>query len=253
MRIRSTVRRLAAPLTAGAVAVAGLTAFSAAPAQAVDTYSTVTTLKINPAKGFYGKYTSVTGATEYNEGAGPISVYGGTASLQRMLPGGTWTTIATDTSPGFLWFPAVDKFQQNSAYRVYYAGGASGSKAWQPSYSNTVVMSVGRNWTLGRGKSLRHGYRFKGKFAPKDTFKATVLKKVGKKWKKFKKVKVKKGKLNVVLPGKRGKGQKYRITTPSNRKFIATFVPVTIRTYYWRTANGAATPFTAEVGTSVLR
>lgn len=232
MSIRSTVRRAAASLAIGALATTGMVAVTSATAHAANE-STVATLKVPKTTGAYGEYLNLTGEVLSTSGNSP---YEGSVYLQRLLPGASsWSTVATDTSAGFVYFPNVSKFTGNLKYRLYYAGGSNGSTynpiTWQPSYSNVVTISTYRglavsSYTSGRSAGL------KGKISPKKSGKITLQTKVGKKWKTVKKIKLQNGKkFKTLVKGRNG--QKYRFVLAGDRNFVST-VSGTYKLRVWR-------------------
>ena len=133
-----------------------------------------------------------------------------------------WTTIATDDSPGFLFFDADFTFTENAQYKVVFPG-ATASSAYEDTFlageSAVMAAPVTRKVAFSNPK----GTLIKGKVTPNyGKKKIKVAKKVGKKWKKYKTFKTTAaGKYRFTLPApRRGKTQ-WRITVPGNAQFTA--------------------------------
>ena len=131
-----------------------------------------------------------------------------------------WTTIATDDSPGFLFFDAGFTFTENAQYKVVFPGAVASSP-----YEDTFVAgeSIVMNAPVTRKVVFQNpkGTLIKGKVTPDyGKKKIKVAKKVGKNWKKYKTFKTTSaGKYRFTLPApRRGKTQ-FRITVPGNAQF----------------------------------
>lgn len=223
-------RTFAGAVTAAAVAVSGL-AFTAPAAHAAQvTAPTTTTLTAEKKVGAYGDTLGIYLDSETMTTApvnGSNDVWAGTAHLQRKAKGSsTWTTISSDTSPGYQYFPDI-KFTGNAYYRVYYQGAFYDSYpddvTYQDSVSNEVFIKTTRNFTMKdvskRGKVIGQ-FKASPKFGGK---KFVFHKKVGKSWKAYKKVKANsKGMAKVVFEAKRGKKTWYRVTVPGDKQFTGT-------------------------------
>jgi hypothetical protein len=217
--------RISAVLTALALAL-GMAAVTAAPANA----ATPTTIKLPKLKmkGVYGGYNGDLNGGEvvYTEADGSeANPYAGTAYLQRQWKGkSAWKNVAVDDSPGYLYFPTESKFKGNASYRIYYTGGvnSSGTEAWDAAYS--AVMTVKTFRDLNDSGSCSGGCHLKGKVKPKYKKKKVVIqvKRHGH-WKKYKKIRTnKKSKFKVRVQPSKGKGTKYRIVVPGNKRFAKT-------------------------------
>src|SRR5687767_12425968 len=116
-------KRIITGLTAAGLI--GLTPLAvSAPANADgQTYTPNIAFEISPAQSLYtyGDDFYVSGSV-----TGPTAVdtpSGGQAQLQIYTPANpVWTTIATDDSPGFLYFPGPWTFTSNTQLKVVYTG-----------------------------------------------------------------------------------------------------------------------------------
>ncbi|WP_122817482.1 hypothetical protein [Nocardioides pantholopis] len=142
------------------------------------------------------------------------TAYEGAAYLQ-MLPKGssTWTNVAVDTAPGYLYFNV--KATRNALYRVAYVGSAR----FSPSTSAAVNIKVKRKLAI---KNPR-GTLIKGTVKPKyKRGKVVIQRKVGKKWKKYKTMRAnKKGKFSTTHKVF-GSRTNYRLILPANKAFSKT-------------------------------
>ena len=192
-------------LTAGLV-TAGLIGFVpiavSAPADAATTVATTTVVTVSDTQPVpYGEELSISSQTLDSTGA---SAYSGTSTLQVYSAANpVWTTIATDDTPGYASFDGV-LATATSQYRVLYGGYANPStsstaKSYTASESAPVGVSVVRNVKLKTS-----GLKVIGKVSPLfSKEKVKVLKKVGKKYKKYTTVKSdKKGKFSFRAPRK---------------------------------------------------
>ncbi len=148
-------------------------------------------------------------------------VYDGTLTVQRQVPGGSWKTIATSSS-AYLY--ESTKAVGNATYRVLYSGAGD----YSPS-STAVSGKIQRKLDLQGVSGKRAG--LKGKVSPKYQGKVVVLKKQGKKWKKFKTVRTnKKSRFVVYLPAPRKGKYFWKIQIASSKAFAKT----NSNTYYTR-------------------
>lgn len=133
-----------------------------------------------------------------------------------------WTTIATDESPGFLFFDGDFTFPENAQLKVVYPGAAA-AYSFQDSF--TAGESVPINAPVTRKVVFKNpkGTLIKGNVSPDyGKKKIKVAKKVGKKWKKYKTFKTTSaGKYRFTLPAPRRGRTQWRITVPGDAKFTA--------------------------------
>jgi hypothetical protein len=203
------LKRLVAGLVTAGLAAAG-PVLIAEPAHAADNRTTATTLSLSETTVPYGRLLLFDGAVTDSANTGPLA---GSASLQISTPANpTWTTISTDDSPGYLYFPDITA-QSNASYKVVYTGGSyAGDKDYghnyAPSESPVVTIHVPRSLEVKTAKSNR--LKVIGKVTPDYAKKKVVIKQlVGKgkhpKAKKFKTVKTNgKGVFTFKAPNKRG-------------------------------------------------
>jgi hypothetical protein len=141
--------------------------------------------------------------------------------VQRQLPGKGWKTIATSSS-AYLYDST--KAVGNAAYRVLYSG--SGDYA---ATSAGVTGKVQRKLDISGISGKRAG--MKGKVSPKFKGKVVVLKKQGKKWKKFKTVRTnKQSRFVVYLPAPRRGKYFWKLQIAASKAFATT----QSQTYYTR-------------------
>ncbi|GAB3195145.1 hypothetical protein GCM10027062_01350 [Nocardioides hungaricus] len=148
-------------------------------------------------------------------------VYDGTLTVQRKVPGSDWKTIGSESS-AYL-YKSI-KAVGNASYRVLYSGTADYAPA-----TAGVTSKVQRKLDLQGISGKRAGV--KGKVSPKLKGKVVILKKQGKKWKRFKAVRTnKKSRFVVYLPAPRKGKYFWRIQIASSKAFATT----NSRTYYTR-------------------
>lgn len=217
-------RLVAGAVTAGLVGITPIAISAPAHADG-QTYTPVITATLNITKSpydapyMYGGGFYVSGSI--NDPSGVESPSGGQAFLQVLTSSNpTWTTIATDDSPGFLFFDGDFTFTENAQYKVVFTG-STALNAYDDSY--VAGESVAINAPVTRKVVFKNpkGTLIKGKVTPHyGKKKIKVAKRVGKKWKKFKTFKTTKaGKYRFTLPApRRGKTQ-FRITVPGNSQF----------------------------------
>jgi hypothetical protein len=153
----------------------------------------------------------------------------GTATLQvQTAANPTWTTVATDTSPGGLSFTV--KATSNANYQVVYSGGSNGStytpKEYQPGTSAPLAITTARKLTIPPAKGLK----ITGKVTPDYTKKKVkILQQVGKKKvKKYATVKTnKKGRFSFKAPNKIG--FKFIVVIPADAMYRGTYEPFEVR------------------------
>ena len=164
----------------------------------------------------YGDTLSLSINVETESGS---SVSGGTLTVQRMVPGGDWKTIAT-ANAAYLYDST--KAVGNATYRVLY----SGSGDYAPS-SAAITGKIQRKLDLQGVSGKRAG--IKGKVSPKFQGKVLVLKKQGKKWTRFKAVRTNKlSRFVVHLPAPRRGKYFWKIQIASSKTFATT----NSQTYY---------------------
>lgn len=221
-----TNRLVAFAVTAGLMGVTPLAVSAPAHADG-QTYAPVITVNLNIEDspfdppymyggGFYVSGTVTDPAGLYDANSDADAAY-----LQIYTPSNpVWTTIATDDSPGFLFFDGDFSFSENTQLKVVYSG-APAAYSYQDTFtageSAIVAAPVTRKVVLKNPK----GTLLKGKISPDyGKKKIKVAKKVGKKWKKYKTFKTTSaGKYKFTLPApRRGKTQ-WRITVPGDSKF----------------------------------
>ena len=217
-------RLVAGTVTAGLLGLTPITISAPAHADG-QTYTPVITAKLNisdapyEAPFMYGGGFYVSGTITDPSGIeGPS---GGQAFLQVLTSSNpTWTTIAVDESPGFLFFDGDFRFTENAQYKVVFTG-STALGAWDDSYlpgeSAVMAAPVTRHVVFSNPR----GTLIKGKITPgygKKPIK--VHKKVGNKWKKFRTFKTTSaGRYRFSLPAPRRGKWRWRITVPGNAQF----------------------------------
>jgi hypothetical protein len=228
-------RRIIGSVLATALAATslGVVATAAAPAQAADPVQTrivsssadrgVISSYSTPAK--YGDSINVNVNVEGLVSGEWKQIYAGSVTVTEQLASGAApTTVASNTSAY-----VYDNFtaRGNATYTVTYAGGTSGSGSTAVSYAPTALTIAGppvqRKLTTTTISGKRAG--FKGKLSPAVKTKITVLKKHGKKFKKFKVLRSKKnGRFTVVLPAPRRGKFHWRIIFAGDSQFVASAI-----------------------------
>lgn len=219
-------RLIAGAVSAGLLGVTPLAIQAPAHADG-QTYTPVVNVKLNISDSPYeapymaggGFYVS----GDITDPSGIEHPSGGQALLQVLTASNpTWTTIATDDSPGFLFFDGDFRFTENAQYKVVFTGSTAQS-AYDDSYvageSVPMVAPVTRKVAISNPK----GTVLKGKITPDfGKSKIKVQKKVGKKFKKYRSFTTdKKGRFRFTLPApSRGKWI-WKVTVPGNKKYTA--------------------------------
>jgi len=216
--------------TALAATSLGVVATVAAPAQAIDTVQTrivpsnvdrgVISSYSTPAK--YGDSLSVNVNVEGFVNGAWAQVYAGSVTVTEQLASGAApTTVASNTS-AYVYnsFPA----HGNATYTVAYSGGTGSTGGTTVNYAPATASFAGpavqRKLTTNTISGKRAG--FKGKLSPATKTKITVLKKQGKKYKKFKTLRTKaNGRFTVVLPAPRRGKFHWRIIFAGDSSFVA--------------------------------
>ena len=138
------------------------------------------------------------------------TVYEGSLKVQRQLPGKAWTTIKT-TSSSYLY--DTIKAVGNAKYRVLY----SGTSSYAPSGAG-VTASVQRKITFRDAGGDR--VLLVGKVAPRYHGKVTILKKAGKRWKRYKVLKTnRRSQFKTPLPAPRRGKYYWKIQIAASRTF----------------------------------
>ncbi|WP_028659498.1 hypothetical protein [Nocardioides insulae] len=233
--MKRIIRRIGAALAAGALSVTALSIATAAPAQAA---SCATSVKLDVYKGSteFGGYNSVSAQLSYGACDYPSA---GTTTIQRSTDGGrTWTKVATSSGRTYAYFSGTGRFNTTARYRGVYTGGTyagySGTTTWTPSVSTVRAIGTYRKVSF-KDKSTRRASR--GQFVIRPAaairgMRATFQRKVGGKWKGYKKVRVSgTAKITVTFKNSR-KGIKYRMVLPAGRGMVSsTYGPITARRY----------------------
>lgn len=200
----------------------GLTTLSvaAAPADAATTVncSSRVTLEAGGAVVEYGESMYLTASVKHTcPGEAETNTYYGNVVLQRALPGQGWTNVAVEEAGGYVSFDTASTATATASYQAVYQGGSGYDESYAAVTSNTIQVSVIRKVTL---KDKSRGGHIVGRFkiTPATGLvgkKLTFQVKTGKKWKKYKKVKVRRGGvLKSTFRGSR-KGVQYRLIVPA--------------------------------------
>lgn len=222
MRLMKSFTGVAA---ATALALSTLT-LTAAPASAATSVPTVTTLKITKRVAEHGGLLSAYLEAETHnasEANGSTTTWAGTGHLQRQLPGSsTWTTISSDDTPSYLYFPDV-KYTTNAAYRVFYDGADYDDYpedvTYEDSYSPVVTVKVYRSLSMTDVSTTR---AVKGKFkaTPKFGGKKFIFEvKTPSGWKRYKTAKANAQGVAVESFAGNARGIKYRVLAPGDRLY----------------------------------
>lgn len=161
-----------------------------------------------------------------------VAVYDGTLTVQRLLAGATqWQTVATSDTA---WLYDSVPAQRNATYRVLY----SGNDTYQPSQASAAV-PVQKRLALTPESGRRLGLA--GKITPRGKNKVVVLKKQGRRWKKFKTVTSnRKGRFfaSVTAPRRRGAKYYWKVQIAGSRTYAVTRSAVYYTTRYRSAARG---------------
>ncbi|HEY0645535.1 MAG TPA: hypothetical protein VGD39_19115 [Nocardioides sp.] len=221
-------RLVAGTVTAGLLGITPLAVTAPARADG-QTYTPVVNAKLTitsspyEAPYMYGGGFYVSG--DITDPSGIEHPSGGQAFLQVITASNpTWTTIATDDSPGYLFFDGDFEFTENAQYKVVFTG-STAQGAWDDSYvageSAPIAAPVTRKVEIGNAKAR---LTIKGKVKPDyKRKKVKVQIKKGKRFVKFKSVKTtRKSTFQVRLPApRRGKKLYFKITVPGNTQFAS--------------------------------
>lgn len=210
-------RLVAGLTTAGLLGLAPVAISS--PAGATENLTTTVTIEQNYGDPVveYGTEVSFIGSVVASNGD---SVYEGTVTLYRLTPADpTWVPMATVESGGYISFENF-KPQTNAAYKAVYSG-ATAVDAYHDNYAASETAPYAVN--VFRKLSIKNprGTFIKGKVAPKyKKKKIVILKKVGKKYKKFRTLRTnKKSRFSTTLPASRRRTF-FRITVPGDKNFV---------------------------------
>jgi hypothetical protein len=236
--------RLKSVAVAAAVSLLPLTALAATAgsADAATTLQSQVSIDVYATSGMVGGSQDISGAVKLVGDDG--SHYpDGVSYLQWSTDGGhTWANLASDTDPGFSYFPSVNKLIENAEYRIYYAGGTDSSDGtvYAPAYSSPVAVHVTRQHSE-KLKDKGHGHATKmlytGKISGWVKKKVTiqVAKKPKGKWKKYKVTKTsKKGAYSVAMKAPSTKKSKlyFRAVIPGDAHYTQSYGLIAYT--YWR-------------------
>lgn len=239
---RKLLSRLGGGVVAAALAVTTLSAVGAAtPASAAPACTTTTTLRVGSTTVEYGGYNSLnadvdvagcTGGSDSSVGSGA-----GTVSIQRSVDGRTWQTLKTGDYSSFVYYYGSGVTNTSGWYRAVYTGGKesyTGGSTFSGSASAAVRVDAIRAVAV-RDKSK--GGHILGRFKVTPTAglvgkKLTFQVQKGRKWKRYKRVKLRaNGVMKVTFKGSR-KGIKYRLLVPAAAGLSAhTYGPYVARRY----------------------
>jgi hypothetical protein len=219
-------RLVAGTVTAGLLGVTPIAITAPARADG-QTYTPVVNVKLNisdapyEAPYMYGGGFYVSG--DITDPSGIEHPSGGQALLQVITASNpTWTTIATDDSPGYLFFDGDFAFTENAQYKVVFTG-STAQGSWDDSYvageSTPMAAPVTRKVSIGNAKAR---LTIKGKVKPDyKRAKVKVQIKKGKRFVKFKTIKTTaRSTFQVRLPApRRGNKLYFKITVPGNAQF----------------------------------
>jgi hypothetical protein len=196
---------------------AAATATSIVPAGSGTSWITYSNYRQQPGAPAVGDTIDFAIDVRSNDGSG--DPYAGTVIVQRQLKGSsTWVTIAKSDYP-FLY--GSTKAVSNAYYRAVYSGGSSSTTSWTGS-SATKAVAVQRKLNI-TPKNRPLGLVVK--VAPKGKVAITVLKKQGRKWKRYRVVRTNRvGRAFVRLPApaKRGKKAYWKLQIKPSRNFALT-------------------------------
>lgn len=215
-------RRLLGTLTATVMAVGTMTLVGAASPAAAATATKITSgnakkwISISsrssnqPGAPAYGSTISLSIEVETTSGE---QVYDGALKVQRQVPGKEWKTVKSSSS-AYL-YDSI-KAVGNAKYRVLYSGTADYAATWA-GVSSKVQRKVDYSNVGSRHVVLR------GKVSPKYHGKVTILKKQGKKWKRYKVVKTTtKGVFRSPLPAPRRGRYYWQLVISKSKAFTTT-------------------------------
>lgn len=216
--------RLIATLVTGSLL--GLTPTAlAAPAQATENLTTVTTLEVAYGEPTveYGETVAIRGSVQATNGVTTTSAYYGTVTLYAASSKNpAWVPIATATAGGYVSFPDV-KPESNTSYKAVYSGYAATNTAqnnYAPSESAPLSVGVQRKVTY---KIASRKLIVSGKVTPEFSKKKILVhtaKKNNGNWKKYKTIKTnKKGKFKVRFYAKTGQTLYFLLTVKGDAHY----------------------------------
>jgi hypothetical protein len=239
---RTLLSRMSGAVVAAALAVTTLSTVVASPAHAAAVCSTTTTFKVSSTLVQYGGYNSLSADVNVGSCSGGSDSYvgdgAGSVRIQRSFDGRNWQTLKVGQYASYVSSYGNGATALTAWYRAYYTGGKE-STSYEPSTfrgsaSAPVRVSVIRSVTV-RDKSK--GGHILGRFKITPTAgivgkKLTFQVKKGKKWKKYKRVKLRgNGIMKVTFKGSR-KGIKYRLIVPGAANLSGyTYGPYVARRY----------------------
>lgn len=225
-------RRIIGSALATALAATSLGAVAtAAPAQAVETVQTrivasnadrgVISSYSKPVK--YGDTLSIGVNVEGFINGVWTQVYAGSVTVTQQLKGSASASVVASSTSAYVYdsIPARGK----AVYAVSYSGGTGGYPQvnYAPTAASYAVGQVQRKLTTSTLSGKRAG--FQGKLSPAAKTKITVLKKQGKKFKKYKTLRsTKKGRFTVVLPAPRRGKFHWKIVFAGGKRFSASTI-----------------------------
>jgi hypothetical protein len=226
-------RRLIGSVLATALAATslGVVATAAAPAQAATTVQTRIVPGIDGRPEFssyskqpaYGDNISVYVDVQAFVNGAWKDIYNGSVTVTEQLAGSATPTIVASNTSAYV----SDSFKArgNATYTVSYSGGTGEYPAvnYAPVQATYAGPAVSRKLTTKTISGKHAG--FKGKLSPATKTKITVLKKKGKKFKKFKVLRTKKnGRFTVVLPAPRRGNFHWRIIFAGDSRFVGSVI-----------------------------
>ena len=214
-----------------AATVTVVTAAAPAPAHADVTAQSAVVSGLAPRLvGTFDDYLSLSGGevqVRYPDGT-VDSPSAGSAILQRLAPGSsTWQNVGTDTSPGYLYFPNVDRFTGNARYRIYYTGGTYSDYDYGTVTAPPAVSAATQVITLldPSVKGVTRSGRLFAAFtvAPKAKYKVLVQIKRSGKWRRYARTTTNtRGKAQVRITSTSRKGVPYRAIFAGGSRFATT-------------------------------
>lgn len=221
---RTLLTRLGAALVAPLLAASTLAVVgAAAPANAAGTCATKTTLTTRERVVEYGGYASLRAeVTPVNCSDTFIGTGAGTVVIERSVDGGrSWQSLKTGDAPSYVFFYGEGILRASGLYRARYTGGRE-STSYEPttftgSASGSTRIDVIRDVSV---KDKSRGGKIVGRFKITPAAglvgkKLTFQVKKGKKWKKYKRVKLRaNGVIKTTFAGSR-KGINYRLVVPA--------------------------------------
>jgi hypothetical protein len=205
---------------------------TAAPASAATVVATRVVMQLSKTNTTVGDKISVTGQVQGQgtDGSwGQLPYDSGSASLQFLPKGGSsWQTLETDDQGYSFYFYPV-RVTRPGTFRVSYAGGTNDAN-----YDGTIDYQFNPA-SADKAPKVQRKLKYKevpgrkagiqGKVAPKAKLKIVVLKKVGKKYKKFKSVRTSRaGAFKIILPAPRNGRWYWRIVFPGTKGYAPSVV-----------------------------